>query len=215
LLQRFLAVALLVPAALGAQGSSRQTQAGAAADPSAPATYAIDVSHSELTFEIRHFVSRVRGNFKDWKGTVVADPADWSKSAAVDVTIQTATISTNNDRRDADLRSSNFFAADSFPQITFKSTKVERKGDAIKVHGNLTMRGVTKPVVLDGQFLGAMKAANGRDRLGFEATTTIDRRDYGIVWNRAAEGGGAMLGDEVKISIAIAAVKQPPAAPAP
>jgi len=206
-LRRFiLAATLFVPVLAGAQAPA---QAGGAAD--AP-TWNIDVNHSELTFEIRHFVSRVRGNFAKWKGTISGDMNDWSK-AGVDVTIETASISTNNERRDNDLRSSNFFSADSFPTLTFKSTKVERNGDKAKIYGDLTMRGVTKPIVLEGAFLGRIKQ-QGRERIGFEASTTIDRKNWGIVWNRAAEGGGAMLGDDVKIEIVVAAVSAPQPAPA-
>ena len=205
MLKTLLVAALLTPAILSAQGPA-QSGATSADTP----TWTIDPNHSQLTFEIRHFVSRVRGTFKDWKGTITANPGDWS-NGSVDVSIQTASISTNNDRRDADLRSSNFFLADSFPELSFKSTKVERSGDKGKIYGNLTMRGVTKAVVLDAQFLGVMKA-QGRDRMGFEASTTINRTDWGITWNRAVEGGGVMLGDDVKIEIVLETVRQMPAA---
>jgi polyisoprenoid-binding protein YceI len=131
-------------------------------------------------------MSRVRGTFRDWKGTVtMPDPARW-ETASIDVEIQTASVFTDNERRDADLRSSNFFAADSFPTITFTSTRIERTGDAAKIYGNLTIRGVTKPVVLDGRFLG-LQSATGGQRLGFEASTTVNRLDYGVKWNRAVE----------------------------
>jgi polyisoprenoid-binding protein YceI len=138
----------------------------------------------------------------------IPDAAKW-ESASIDVEIQTASVFTDNDRRDADLRSSNFFAADSFPTITFTSTRIERNGDGAKIYGDLTIRGVTKPVVLDGHFLGLQNSANGAQRFGFDATTTVNRLDYGVKWNRAVEGGGMMLGDDVKIEIAIEAVRQP------
>lgn len=173
----------------------------------APSTFKIDASHSELTFQIRHMVSRVRGTFKDWNGMVIADPTNWS-SGSVDVTIQTASITTNNDRRDADLRSGNFFDAEKNPTITFKSTKVEQSGDNVKITGDLTMRGVTKPVVLEGKVIGVTKDAKGKARVGFEASTTINRTEYGVTWNRAVEAGGMLLGDDVKIEIVIAAVEQ-------
>jgi polyisoprenoid-binding protein YceI len=167
--------------------------------------WTIDNTHSGVGFQIRHFVSKVRGKFKDVKGTITADESAWQQ-AVVDVEIATASISTDNDRRDAHLRSPDFFAADSFPTIRFRSTRIERSGDNAKVYGDLTIRGVTKPVVLDGTFTGLMKSAQG-DRVGFEASTTINRIDYGVKWNRAAEAGGAMLGDEVKIEINIEAVR--------
>lgn len=170
-----------------------------------PAVWTIDNTHSGVSFQIRHFVSKVRGKFKEVKGTISADERAW-QNGVVDVEIATASISTDNDRRDGHLRSPDFFAADSFPTIRFRSTRVERSGDSAKIHGNLTMRGVTRPVVLDGAFTGLMKSAQG-DRVGFEASTTVDRMDYGVKWNRGAEGGGVMLGDEVKIEITIEAVR--------
>lgn len=175
--------------------------------PADPVAWRIDVNHSELTFEVRHIVSRVRGTFKQWSGNVVADPANWG-TGQVDVTIQTASIDTNNDRRDADLRSSNFFSADSFPTITFRSTRVEATGSDIRISGTLTMRGISKPVVLTGQLIGITQGASGKRRAGFEASTTINRLDYGITWNRAAEGGGVVLGDDVRIEVVIAMVEQ-------
>lgn len=178
------------------------------AQPSRAATYVIDVTHSELSFRIRHLVSRVTGTFKDWKGTItVEDPNRW-ETAVVDVVIQTASIDTKNERRDTHLRTSDFFLADSNPTITFRSTRIERSGDDAKIHGNLTMRGVTRPVVLEGTFLGATKNAQGKTRVGFEASVTVNRLDYGVAWNRAVEGGGVTLGDDVTISIAVAAMEQ-------
>ncbi|MDQ6830452.1 MAG: YceI family protein [Gemmatimonadota bacterium] len=172
-----------------------------------PVVYKIDATHSSVEFVIRHFMSRVRGQFKDWSGTIAADPADWS-TGSVEVTIQTASITTNSDRRDNDLRSPNFFEVDKNPTITFKSTKVERTGDNLKISGDLTMKGTTKPVVLEGKFLGAQKLANGKSRVGFEASVTLNRLDYGVKWNRVVEGGGMMLGDDVKIEITVEAIQQ-------
>ena len=204
MLARLSAVALLIPSLAStvirpAPSPTRSTPVAA------PAVWTIDPAHTGVGFTIRHFVSRVRGKFNDVKGTITADPDAW-QNGVIDVAIATSSISTGNDRRDAHLRSSDFFAADSFPTITFKSTRIERTGDAAKIYGDLTIRGVTKPVVLDGQFTGLMKSAQG-DRVGFEASTTVNRLDYGVKWNRAAEGGGAMLGDEVKIEITVEAVR--------
>jgi polyisoprenoid-binding protein YceI len=195
---RAFAAVLLVPALLIA---ARPAASVAAA---APAVFTIDPVHSGVSFQIRHFVSKVRGTFKDVKGTITASPDAW-QDAVVDVTIATASISTDNERRDGHLKSPDFFAADSFPTITFKSTRVERKGDDAKIYGNLTIRGVTRPAVLDGHFSGIMGTPAAGQRVGFEATTTVNRMDYGVKWNRAAEGGGAMLGDEVKIEISVEA----------
>ena len=198
MIARALATALLLPTLLT---PARRPQAA----PAAPSVWSIDNTHSGVGFQIRHFVSKVRGKFKDVKGTITADESAW-QNASVDVEIATASISTDNDRRDTHLRSNDFFAADSFPTIRFKSTRIERSGDNAKIHGDLTIRGVTRPVVLEGTMTGIMKSAQG-DRVGFEASTTVNRLDYGVKWNRAAEAGGAMLGDEVKIEINIEAVR--------
>ena len=203
---RTLAVLALaaVPLALGAAPFPAPLAEPAAAD---PVRWEIDTTHSELTFRIRHLVSRVSGSFNQWSGTIVADPADLS-GGSVEVTIQTASIFTNHERRDAHLRSDDFFDAPNHPTITFRSTRVEPRGRDLRVHGDLTIRGVTRPVVLEGRLL-EVAGAPGRRRIGFEAETRIDRTDYGVLWNRGAEGGGVVLGDEVTIRMAISAVERP------
>jgi polyisoprenoid-binding protein YceI len=191
-----------------AQSTQSHQPPAAEARPVDPAAWRIDKSHSELTFQIRHFMGRVRGTFRDWSGTIVVDdPAKW-ETATVDVAIQTASIFTDNEKRDDDLRSGNFFAADSFPVISFKSARIERQGDEAKIHGDLTIRGVTRPVVLAGRFLGLARFPNNFERVGFEATTTINRLDYGVRWNRLVEGAGMTLGDDVKIDITIEASRR-------
>jgi polyisoprenoid-binding protein YceI len=198
----------VVPAALAAAAAAAQApRIQAPVSAAAPVRWQIDATHSELTFRIRHLVSRVRGQFNTWSGTITADPAGLA-GGSVSVDIQTASIDTNNERRDTHLRSADFFDAENHPTITFRSTRVEANGRDLRVHGDLTIRGVTKAVVLEGQMLEVGGTA-GRRRIGFEAETQIDRMDYGVAWNRAAEGGGAVLGDEVTISIAIEAVEQP------
>jgi len=173
--------------------------------PAASNSWRIDRGHSELTFSIRHMVSRVRGQFNSWSGTITGDLNDW-ESAVVDVAIDATSIDTNHERRDADLRGKDHFEVDSFPTITFRSTKIERNGDRLRLTGNLTMRGVTRPVVLEGKLTGTAQE-RGRTRVGFEASTIIDRKEFGLVWNRAVEAGGWLIGDEVKIDISVAAVK--------
>jgi polyisoprenoid-binding protein YceI len=200
---------LLVPALLlgGATRPAPAVAPVAAPAAAAPVTWQIDVTHSELTFRIRHLVSRVNGTFGQWKGSIVADPANLS-GGSVNVEIQTASIDTRNERRDTHLRSADFFDAPTHPTITFRSTRVQAQRDgALKIHGNLTIRGVTKPVVLDGRML-EMSGAPGRRRIGFEASTRINRMDYNVSWNRAAEGGGLTLGDDVDITIAVEAQEQ-------
>ena len=147
----------------------------AAPVPSAPpAVYRIDTGHSDVTFRIRHFMSRVSGTFNQWEGTITADPADWTTGTG-EVTIQAASIDTRHERRDNDLRSGNFFDVATHPTITFRSTSVTVDGSRLTIAGDLTMRGVTKPVVLEGEFLGRMGEGTARERIGFAARTRIDR----------------------------------------
>lgn len=178
------------------------------ATPSAePITWQIDPSHSELTFRVRHFVTKVPGTFKTWSGTIVADPANLA-GGSVEVVVETGSVDTKQERRDGHLRSPDFFAVDSFPTMTFKSTKVEAAGSALKVTGDLTIRGTTKSVVLTGEFNGTFGSpAPRQQRIGFAATTRINRLDYGLKWNRLVEGSN-MLGDDVEITITIEAVRQ-------
>ena len=178
-------------------------------------TWQIDPTHSELLFRIRHLVSRVTGTFTDWEGSITGDPSDWS-GGSVTVRVRTKSIDTNHQRRDTHLRSDDFFATDSFPEMTFVSTGVRVRGDTITLTGDLSIRGRTRTVTLTGGYLGITPGPQGRDRIGFEVSTKINRLDYGVSWNRAAEGGGVVLGDEVTLNITVAAVKLVPgAAPGP
>ena len=204
--RRTFALLAAVPALLAATAAAAPVARTSNAPGAAPVRWQIDQAHSELTFRIRHLVSRVNGSFNTWSGTIVADPANLA-GGSVSVDIQTASIDTNNERRDGHLRSDDFFDAENHPTITFRSTRVVASGRDLQVHGNLTIRGITKPVVLRGRML-EVGGAPGRRRIGFEAGTTINRMDYGVSWNRAAEGGGVTLGDEVTISIAVEAVEQ-------
>lgn len=207
LIQAMLVPAFLAPPAAFAQGGPPQSSRSERPVVGAPSMWKIDPTHSELSFTIRHMVSKVRGQFDVWTGTIVADPNDWS-TASVEVIAQTSTIDTNNERRDADLRSDNHFDAEANPTVTFKSTKVTRfAGDSLTVAGNLMIHGITRPVVLRGHFNG-MTGAPGKRRAGFDAETTINRKDFNMNWNRIVEGS-AMVGDEVRIEIDIAAVEQP------
>jgi len=177
-------------------------------------TWKIDVTHSELLFRVRHLVSRVTGTFTDWEGLVTANPDDWS-AGSVEVRIRTRSIDTNNERRDNDLRSANFFLSDSFPEMIFRSTGVKVEGENVTLTGDLTIKGTTRPVTLTGSYLGRAPGREGRDRIGFAVSTRINRLDFGLTWNRAAEGGGLVLGDEVTIDVTISAVKQLPPPPPP
>jgi polyisoprenoid-binding protein YceI len=186
-----------------------------AATAGAADTYNFDKAHSDVGFQIRHLVSKVRGRFTDYEGTILIDKAK-PEASSVELTIKAASIDTGNENRDKDLRSANFFEVEKYPEITFKSTRITSKGgDRYDVTGNLTMHGTTKEVTLPVSFLGFVSAGRMGDKAGFETSITLNRKDYGIVWNRPLDVGGTILGDDVLISINVEAnKKQPPAAPA-
>lgn len=188
-----------------------QAQAQAPADPH---TWQLDAAHTQAQFSVRHMmVTNVKGNFGKVTGSVRYDGKDLSTIAA-DVAIDTATINTNNEKRDAHLRSPDFFDVANHPTITFKSKRVE-KGAAghFKLVGDLTIRGVTKEVVLDVEGPVGPVNAGQVTKIGATATTTINRHDYGVKWNRVIEAGGVTVGDEVKITLDIEANQRN--APAP
>jgi polyisoprenoid-binding protein YceI len=171
-------------------------------------TYAIDKTHSEITFQLRHLVTRVRGRFTDFGGMVHIDPVTPEKSS-VNVSINAATIDTSTADRDAHLRSDDFFAVDKYPALTFASTRVTKKSeDLFEVTGTLTIRGVAKDVTLPVTFLGAARDPWGNERAGFETEIAINRKDFGLTWNAALETGGFLVGDEVKISASVQAIAQ-------
>lgn len=170
--------------------------------------YTIDPVHSTIGFSARHMmVSKVRGQFSEYSGGGYFDAEDPSKSHA-ELTIKVTSIDTHNPDRDAHLRSNDFLAMDEHPEITFKSTKVEAAaGNRFRVTGDLSIRGVTKPVTLDFEYLGATTDPWGKQRLGFEGGTTINRRDWGVNWNAALDTGGVMVSDNINLEIEVEAVK--------
>ena len=171
-------------------------------------TFAIDKAHSEAIFQVRHLVTKVRGRFTDLGGEITFDEASPGQST-VTFTIQAATIDTGTPDRDAHLRSEDFFHVEKYPVITFASTAITPLGrNAYEVTGDLAMRGVTKRITLPVTFLGKAKDPWGNEKIGFETETTINRKDYGLVWNAALETGGFLVGDEVKISVSIQAALQ-------
>lgn len=185
--------------------------AGLAVAPARAAdTYSIDPSHSNIGFTVRHFFSRVPGHFTKVDGTIVYDAQDITKST-VNVSIDTASIDTEEPKRDAHLKSPDFFDAEKHPKITFVSSKVTSAGaNKAKVEGTLTIRGVSKPVTLDVDLLGTGPDGWGGVRSGFEARTKINRQDFGVAWNKVIEGGGTVLSDEVDIVLNIEAIRQAP-----
>jgi polyisoprenoid-binding protein YceI len=188
----------------------------AASPAAAQDTWSVDKAHSEVTFQIRHFVTKVRGRFTDFAGTIVANAAK-PEASSVEFTIKATSIDTDSEYRDKDLRSANFFDVEKFPEVTFKSSKVSPAGkDRYSVTGLLTMHGVSKEIVLPVSYLGSMptKDREGRETAkgGFATSVTLNRKDFGITWNRALDTGGFMLGDDVTIEINIEANKQTPGA---
>ena len=175
----------------------------------APATFDIDSAHSSVQFSVRHLmISNVRGEFTKVTGTVVYDPDDL-KASSVEAHIDISTINTREPKRDADLKGPEFFDAAKYPAMTFKSTELRRSSGKLQILGDLTMHGVTKPVVLDVDGpTQEIKDARGKTRFGASATTKINRTDWGLTWNRILETGGVTVGEEVTITLDIEAVKR-------
>ena len=177
-------------------------------------SWGIDKAHSMATFKVRHIVSQVSGSFSDFDAAINIDRAK-PQNSSVEFTIQATSINTGNENRDNHLRSADFFDVAKFPTIAFKSTSIKQKSkNDFEVTGNLTMHGVTKTVTLPVTFLGFGKDPRGNEKGGFEIETTLSRKDYGIVWNRALDEGGVLLGDDVKVTIDLEVGKKAPA-PAP
>ena len=181
--------------------------------------FTIDKGHSSATFKVRHMMANFTGRFTDFAGTINIDRAKPAASS-VEFTIQAASIDTDSEGRDKHLKSADFFDVEKFPTITFKSTEIKPSGkkDVYDVTGDFTMHGVTKRITLPVTALGFGKNGRGMPVAGFEIETTLNRKDYGIVWNRNIDEGGILLGDDVKIAVNIEAIARPveaaPAAPA-
>lgn len=179
------------------------------------AEYGFDKAHSHIGFSVKHILSKVPGEFKDYDGSFSFDPAK-PESGKIDVTIQTASISTDNDMRDKHLQSPDFFDAEKYPTLTFKSTSVAKgEGDnKYIVVGDLTMHGVTKSVTLNVDYLGADSMPMGKDGkmtakiVGFSATTSVDRRDFGLAFNKVLASGNLMVGNDVDITLDVAGMDQ-------
>ena len=172
-------------------------------------TWNIDTAHSEVTFSVKHMmVSKVTGSFNVFKGSLEIDENNLAGSW-VEAEAETGSINTRDERRDGHLRSADFFDAEQHPAIIFKSKKIEKKGgNEYKVLGDLTLHGVTKEVAFDAEYAGQVaKDPFGLRRAGLSATTTINRKDFGLGWNQALETGGVMVGENVKIEINLEAVQ--------
>ena len=175
----------------------------------APVTYELDPAHTHVGFQIRHLVSKVSGQFDKFTGTLVYDP-DNVAASSVEATIETASIDTNNEKRDGHLKSADFFDAEKNPTITFKSKTVAVEGQKLTLAGDLTMHGVTKPVTLTGE-VGGVIGDPGKRKAGFSVTGTINRKDFEIVWNKTLDQNTTLLGDDVAIQIDVEANEKAPA----
>lgn len=176
---------------------------GSSAQPARAVTYKVDPEHTSVTFTVRHLLSKVKGRFDRFDGTITLDPAH-PEQAKAEGSIDAATVNTNVEERDKDLRSERFFDAAKFPKITFVSTKVsditpDRKRG--KLQGKLTMHSIERPVVLDVEYLGEAQDPWGNKRAAFAAKTTINRKEFGLTWNETLETGGVLVGDEIQIEI--------------
>jgi len=169
----------------------------------------IDAVHSSVGFTVRHMViTKVHGQFTKWGGTLELDP-DQLAASKVDINIEAGSIDTRDEKRDGHLKSADFLDVEKQPSITFKSKLIEKKGaEAYRMMGDLTIRGVTRDIVLDVEFGGRAKDPWGGDRMGFTAKGKIDRKDFGAKWNAALEAGGFLVGDTVDLTIEIEAVKK-------
>jgi polyisoprenoid-binding protein YceI len=168
-----------------------------------------DYAHSEITFAVKHMmISTVRGRFEKFTGEIVFNE-DAPATSSVMVEIDTSSINTNNEQRDGHLRSPDFLNHEQFPTMTFKSTRIEDvSGNEAKIVGDLTIRGVTKEVVLDTEFAGKVKSPFGFTSAGFSATTEINRTEWGLVWNAALETGGVLVGEKIKILLEVELIEE-------
>ena len=171
--------------------------------------YAFDTAHSTVGFIARHaMVTKVRGGFNEFDGKIHIDGANPENSTA-EASVAVASVDTRNEQRNGHLLSGDFFEQDTYPVMTFKSTGVTAKGDdEFVLHGDLTVKGVTKSVDFDVEFLGTTVDPFGNTRIGFEAKTTLSRKDYGMTWNAALETGGVLVSDKIQIELQISAIKE-------
>jgi polyisoprenoid-binding protein YceI len=171
-------------------------------------TWQLDTTHTSIGFTVRHMVvAKVHGHFKRFSGQLTVDGDSFATGSA-EVELDTASIDTGVEMRDNHLRSEDFFAAERFPKLRFRSQRVEQVSkDQYRVVGELTIRDITRQVTLDTEFLGQVKDPFGNQRLAFNARTRIDRRDFGLTWNKGLEAGGVLVGESVDISLDVQAVQ--------
>ena len=171
--------------------------------------WSIDPSHSEVTFKVKHLmISTVSGHFSKFNLDVVTQGEDFNTASEILFTADIDSISTNSDQRDAHLKSEDFFHAAKHAQLEFVGTKYEAKGDDAKLHGNLTIKGVTKPITLTVEFGGIVKDPYGQTKAGFTVSGKISRKEFGLTWSAVTESGGVVVGDEIKVNAEVQLIKQ-------
>ena len=171
-------------------------------------TYAVDKVHSQVTFQVRHMLSRTRGRFTDFDGAIHLD-REHPESSSVEFRVRAASIDTDNAQRDEHLRSGDFFSAEEYPEVIFRSERVNVVAkDRYEVTGTLSMRGVQKRIVLPVTFLGTATDPWGNVKAGFATEAVLNRKDFGMVWNAALDNGGFLLGDEVTVTIELETARQ-------
>ncbi|MFK5647253.1 YceI family protein [Ornithinimicrobium sp. LYQ121] len=170
-------------------------------------TYTIDPAHSRVGFSTRHaMVTKVRGAFNEVSGQATTDPS--LESASIEVTIQTASIDTRSADRDGHLKSADFFDVETYPTITFRSTEVVASDvDTLRVTGDLTIKDVTRPVTVDFEYAGSAQDPFGNTRVGFEGSTVVNRKDFGLTWNAALETGGVLVSEKATLEFEVSAIK--------
>jgi polyisoprenoid-binding protein YceI len=209
--RRIARVAALAVAALALAGTAAAQSVPAPAirassvPPNSGTRWIVDPVHSQVEFRVSHLLGRVRGSFTRWYGVIATKSEDWTHGT-VNVQVQTASINTGNSYRDADLRSPRFLASDSFPAMTFESTGIVATDSTVEIGGILTLRGRSRHVVLTGRFDGVGRDQEGKQRIAFDATTIVDRRDFGISYDELVEGS-KVVGDDIEITIALEAVR--------
>lgn len=164
-------------------------------------SWQLDSSHTQIHFSVKHMmISTVRGQFNSFTAEAEIDPSDFSKSSVV-ATAEVASISTGEAQRDGHLRSADFFDGDNHPTLTLKSRKVTKKGDDVTVEADLTIRGITQPITLQGELTGPLKDPWGNERVGFSVTGELEREKFDLKWNQALEAGGVLVGKKVKLEL--------------
>lgn len=169
----------------------------------------IDPTHSEIQFKVKHLmITTVTGNFNEFDASVTTESDDFSEGTQSEFTANINSISTNNEQRDEHLKSADFFDAAQYPTLTFRSTKTEGSGDDIKIYGDLTIKGITKPVVLNAEFGGIVVDPYGQTKAGFTISGKISRKEFGLTWSAVTEAGSIVVSDDIKLQAEVQLVKQ-------